>query len=334
MNDIKHKTFCVIGDVIVDHYRVVTPTRISPEAPVMIFDPVREHKVPGGVANVANNLMSMCGSAESVVLFSVVGQDWGQVTDTGFLSCRTRLQYQPDRLTTVKERIVAKNQQIMRIDRQSNRTADMQYIDSLARDILDFLPQADVVVFSDYKQGVMTESLVSRIITEARRMGIPMVVDSKSVDTICKYKGSTIALPTGTEAKSFSGMPQDLSLEDTAIYLLKQMELDAIGLTMGKDGIMFASSSTGPVIYPPLAEDLEEEVVDVTGAGDTVTAAVAMGLAMAWPYDRIIKLANVAAGIVVRKAGVATASWEEIEAAARNSSIDLGDMSCRHGERQ
>jgi D-beta-D-heptose 7-phosphate kinase/D-beta-D-heptose 1-phosphate adenosyltransferase len=334
MNNIKHKIFCVIGDVIVDHYRIVTPTRISPEAPVMIFDPVGEHKVPGGAANVANNLISMCGSAERVVLFSVVGQDWGQVTNTGFLSCKTRLQYQPDRLTTVKERIVAKNQQIMRIDKQSNRPADMQYIDRLVSDVLDFLPNVGVVIFSDYRQGVMTEYLVSRIITEANRLGVPMVVDSKSVDTIRKYKGSTIALPTGTEAKSFEGMPQDMSLEDTAKYLVKQMKLDAIGLTMGKDGIMFASGSIGPTIYPPLAEDTEEEVVDVTGAGDTVTAAVAMGLSMGWSYDRTIKLANVAAGIVVRKAGVATASWEEIGTTARDSSIDLGDMSCQHEENQ
>jgi D-beta-D-heptose 7-phosphate kinase/D-beta-D-heptose 1-phosphate adenosyltransferase len=334
MNYIKNKTFCVVGDVIVDHYRTVIPTRISPEAPVMIFDPIKEHKVPGGVANVANNIISMGGCSKKVVLFSVVGQDWSQVTSTDFLSCRTCLQYQPDRLTTVKERIVAKNQQIMRIDRQSNIPASPQYLTVLVSDILDFLPHADVVVFSDYQHGVMTEYLVSQIIPEANRLGIPIVVDSKAFDTIRKYKRSTIALPTGIESKSFISMPQDLSMEDTARYLIKQMELDAIGLTLGKDGIMFASSSVEPMIYPPLAKDPDEEVVDVTGAGDTVTAAISVGLVMGWPYDRIIKLANVAAGIVVKKAGVATASWVEIDNTARNSNIDLGDLSCRQKERQ
>jgi D-beta-D-heptose 7-phosphate kinase/D-beta-D-heptose 1-phosphate adenosyltransferase len=169
----------------------------------------------------------------------------------------------------------------------------------------------------------MTPDFISTIMKEAIRLGIPTVVDSKSKDTMTKYKGCTMAVPTKKEVMAFNSVPTDLSSQDLAAYVRNEMDLKALGLKMGAEGIMLALPGQVPEIYPPLADDPEEEVADVTGAGDTVAASSAIGLAMGWDFPYIVRFANVAAGVVVRKKGVATATPKEIQSAATRAGVDL-----------
>jgi len=320
------KKFCVIGDMIVDHYRIIEPTRISPEAPVLIFGLRKEYKVPGGAGNVANNLLGLLGGKGDVVICSIVGHDWDEVAgrDHDFLPCRKVLVKNPSRRTTVKERLVTSRQQVARIDLQQIGHHDPELVDELCALALAEVRDSDAVILSDYDHGVMSPGLVRPIIAYAESVGVPVVVDSKSPDTVSKYSGSTIALPTKQEIQHFIGMSrEDLAGgdEDLAVAVLERMSLQAVGMTMGKDGIFLASRDAKPERYPALAEDPENDVVDVAGAGDTVTATVALCLAHLTGFAEAIMLANVAAGTVVLKSGVVAASGDEVGRIAASRGI-------------
>lgn len=310
--DISSKKFLVVGDLIVDYYRVLRPERVSPEAPVLVFLPDHEYKSPGGAANVANNLLALGAKPDNVVLCSIVGDDFHAVVGDpdGFMGCRHLLIRQPGRLTTVKERLITKRQQLARIDRQSRQDVDSKQARALCDQVLAMLPDTSAIVFSDYQHGVMLPSLVSPVIRVALASKIPTVVDSKSSDTMSKYKGATVALPNSVEARRMSG--HEGTDEDMAKFMLSKMRLDAIAITLGAKGIMLCEAKGDPRIYPPLDDQSSDEVVDVTGAGDTVTAMMAAALGLGMPYDSAVKLANVAAGLVIKKLGVATTTVQEI----------------------
>jgi D-beta-D-heptose 7-phosphate kinase/D-beta-D-heptose 1-phosphate adenosyltransferase len=320
----KKKKFCVVGDMIVDHYRVLEATRISPEAPVLIFGLKAEYRVPGGAGNVANNLMGLAQGGDEVVLCTIVGRDWDETVGEGFLPCRKVLVENPRRRTTVKERLVTNRQQVARIDLQETGPQDRDLVAKLCGRALKEVRTSDAVVLSDYNHGVMSHELTEAIISEARKRGVPVVVDSKAPDTLWKYRGSTIALPTKQEIMRFEGITKaELSMEDgeLARTVLDKMGLEAVGMTMGKDGIFLAVRNGEATRYPALAEDPENDVVDVTGAGDTVTATVALGMAHSLSFAETIRLANVAAGTVVLKSGVVAASRQEVERIARSMGI-------------
>lgn len=306
------KKVLILGDIVVDHYRVLDASRVSPEAPVLIFRPKHEYRLPGGASNVANNLVAMGVPKRQVLLCSVGGQNWNS-----FCPATPVLVQEKGRPDTVKERLVTNRQQIARIDIQSDRPISNSSAGKLIDLITPELKDADCVVFSDYHHGVMRGVLVDPIVELCRAYGVPTVVDSKAPDTVAKYRGCTIAVPTYKEARDFTGL-SGLSEYELAEYLVVEMELGAIGMTLGPRGIFFRDSSLAPgSIYPPLEQDVKDEVVDVTGAGDTVTAAVALGLSLGLPYDHCITMANVAAGIVVSKKGVATATYREISEATK-----------------
>lgn len=312
---LRDKAVLVLGDVIIDYYRTVRATRISPEREILIFEPQSESMLPGGAANVANNLISM--GLGRVLLASVVGD-----IPQGFsFPGENLLVNSPDKQTTIKERIVTRQQQVIRIDHQSGFPITECASAILSEKIMPLLKGTDCIVMSDYAHGVMRSDMVLPIMDMAKKLGIPTVVDSKSRDTLTKYCGCTIALPNHIEARKFyptESFEDDMEL---AKRLLNDMDGDAIGLTAGKKGIVFSCQDWCRV-FPPMETNTEEEVIDVTGAGDTVTAAVAAGKCLGMPYDQILEVANVAAGIVVRKKGVATASSIEIENARRNTCLN------------
>lgn len=318
LDGLENKKFCVIGDLIVDHYRYLRATRLSPEAPVAIFKPVSEEWLPGGAANVANNLTAM---GADVTLCSVVGPDW-----PGIRKHMKPQQYRENfvvdlegRMTTIKERLVSKSQQIARIDIQNDAEVSDKAADALVSVAKAAIEAADVIVFSDYDHGVMRgEAVVAMVVAAGDK---PTVVDTKAPNSIIKYRDCTIALPNHTEARVIADLADDFDEEDVAKFILRTMRLRAIGLTLGPKGILLVTneqhgtdmvrSNVKATLFPPLTQKADE-VVDVTGAGDTVTAAVAAGLALGMPYDETMRLANAAAGVVVMKRGVATASVEEI----------------------
>lgn len=301
----ERKKILVIGDFIIDHYRMLNPSRVSSEAPVLIFSGSKEEFRFGGAANVAKNLESF---GMDVTLCSVIGSE----PKMDFGTIKTIFQYSCKKRTTVKERLLSMGQQLMRIDHQDTIPIGKEEADSFVQSIDRSILTSDAVVFSDYAHGTLVPDVVVPIINIAKRNCIPIVVDTKSKD-IYKYKGSTIALPNRAESISMLRIEGEVTNEEIASRLLSVMELDAIGLTLGSDGIMLMERTSGPRIFPAYRHD--DEVVDVTGAGDTVTAAVAFGLASGLKLDDCMILANVAAGIVVQKLGVATVSPEEINSA-------------------
>jgi D-beta-D-heptose 7-phosphate kinase/D-beta-D-heptose 1-phosphate adenosyltransferase len=313
---LRNKKFCVVGDMIVDHYRFLKPSKLSPEAPVVIFKPDLEEYRPGGAGNVANNLGSLGGQVRLCV---AVGGDWPSIAPIGNYIAEACVD--PSNRTTVKERLVTKTQQIARIDLQARTPLAGEIQSKLVEKATEAVKWADVVVFSDYDHGTMTCDIVAPLITAAK--GKPIVVDSKAADTISKYKHCTIALPNNVEARHITRL-DDFDDMVVAKYMLKHMQLEALGLTLGKHGIMLCASS-GTKVYQAIG-DISNEVVDVTGAGDTVTALVAAGISLGMPYHHSIVLANLAASIVVQKRGVATASIGEVLVASGRNETELSGM--------
>lgn len=305
VRQIRGKKILVVGDFIVDHYRILSPQKLSPEAPVLIFSQQRDEYRLGGAGNVANNLADLgC----DVQLASIVGEDWHGGLASKFPENFSRTMFPcPGRATTVKERLVTKRQQVARIDTQSNEKVSCLVAGQFGEKVFPMIPSHDVIVLSDYGHGAMVPSLTIPIIKHAKRAGKKVVVDSKAADTHLKYKGASIMLPNETESRE---MTRRLSepIDDIARLMLRVLEMDAIGMTLGPNGILLVGKD-GEELLPAYGGD---EVVDITGAGDTVCAAVSSMLATGASYREAIEVANVAAGIVVGKMGVATVSAEEM----------------------
>jgi D-beta-D-heptose 7-phosphate kinase/D-beta-D-heptose 1-phosphate adenosyltransferase len=307
--EIRSKKICVVGDFILDHYRMLSPKRLSPESPTIIFKETRDEYRMGGAGNVLNNLVALGAAAR---LLTVVGPSPLPCA----LPAGTIVAGDASRETTIKERLVTSRQQLMRIDHQAERPISASVAEKLLRDGMPALKEADAIVFSDYAHGAMIPELVRPIMEMAKATKKPTVVDSKARDTISKYCGCTIALPNMDEAKDMTGL-HEFEEEDVAKYVLRALKCEALAVTLGPRGIMFLDSVVGaPKMYPALNKNVEQEVADVTGAGDTVAAIVVAALSVGMPYDTVMRLANIAAGIKVQKSGVATVSPQEIEAAA------------------
>lgn len=317
------KNICVVGDLIVDHYRVLKAKRLSPEAPIPIFEPQSEEFKAGGAGNVAQNLCAL--GVGKVHLITVIGRkNFGNAERIDFSpNVALIAAFENDRLTTVKERLTTLRQQVVRVDIQSGRPILPDSVTSLLKASLEVIQQADAVVFSDYDHGVCVPELVAPILHAAMIKNIPVIVDSKAKDTLTKYRGSTIALPNSEEAKLMTKL-DDFEDEHVARFLLKTMRLKAAAVTLGPRGILLATQESCAV-FPPLNTNVKQDVVDVTGAGDTVAATVAAGLCTDMPLNRIVKLANVTAGIKVQKRGVATATPKEILEAIELHGLDMGD---------
>ena len=310
ISEIREKNILVIGDFMIDYYHEVFPTKISPEAPVLVVEQSKEWSVPGGAANVANNLTAM--GANKVWLASVLGDDNRAGIEYPEQSYESVTEVETGRKTTVKERYITSRQQLLRIDHESRTPVPGYVAMSLYERIVDILDEVDVIVFSDYDKGSLPSLLVKKVINSA--LDIPIVVDTKAADSLAKYRGCTIAVPNLKEARRFSGQ-DSMSPGDLAIYLQHRFESESIGLTAGGDGIYFYHEGDESTTRFPASDD---KVVDVAGAGDTVTAAVALALAVGMSYHDAMVLANVSAGIVVKKHGVDVACFEEIEKELEN----------------
>jgi D-beta-D-heptose 7-phosphate kinase/D-beta-D-heptose 1-phosphate adenosyltransferase len=314
------KKFCVVGDMIVDHYRFLRQSKLSPEAPVIIFSPEREEFRPGGAGNVANNLAAL--GAHKVFLCSVVGDDWtnyktrhGDVVAASMafagLGVKKTFVASRSKVTTIKERIVTPRQQVARIDIQNTAYLCREDEDALISKATPLILESDAVVFSDYAHGVMTERVCRALMRVSIDNGKPTIIDAKSKGAMSNYRGCTIAMPNSSEAREITGLSDEFSDSDVAMSMLKDMRAKAIAITMGKDGVLLATGGSTKV-FPPLAG---EEVVDVTGAGDTAAATTAAALGLGASYDEAMRLSQAAAGVVVRKLGTATATAAEVEAA-------------------
>lgn len=305
----------VIGDIIVDHFIWGTVSRISPEAPVPVVNVTREEMLLGGGANVLHNIYSLGGEA---VLCGIIGNDemGGRLqqllTDLGASSQGLVRGKRP---TTVKTRVVAHGQQVVRFDREQTGVPSEQTIaamlDFIDKNIADF----DVVIISDYYKGVISQPLMSHLLQKVHEVEhecgrrIPVVVDPKP-DQPDRFKGATIITPNHLEAEKITGLQitSDEDLVQAAEILRAKFSCEAVLITRGEAGMSLLERGQDIVTIPTMAR----EVFDVTGAGDTVIATLALGLAVGASFTEAATLANVAAGIVVGKIGTATVNSAEI----------------------
>jgi D-beta-D-heptose 7-phosphate kinase / D-beta-D-heptose 1-phosphate adenosyltransferase len=302
----------VIGDLMLDEYLWGRAERISPEAPVQVVEVTREDLRLGGAGNVVNNLVALgC----SVSVCSVLGADEnGAMLRHAFEAQGVDLEGifdEPERRTSKKTRVIAANQQIVRIDRETRSPIGSRCEQAM----LDYLSAScgkfDVIVVSDYLKGVLTQAVLTAVCQTGKTLGIPVVVDPKG-DDYAKYRGATLLTPNRKEAEIASGVAiGDLeSLESAAGTLLAGLDLDALLITRSEAGMSLFQAKEDAVHIPTVAR----EVFDVTGAGDTVISVLSLGLACGITLAESAWLANVAAGIAVGKLGTSTVSPQEIVA--------------------
>lgn len=300
----------VIGDLMIDHYLWGSCNRISPEAPVQVVNIKSESTVLGGAGNVVNNLRAL---GADVTVMSVVGDD--EVADelAGMLDkleVERFLILDENRKTTKKSRIIASHQQVVRYDKESKQNISNNSEEKLFEDFTKTIDKFDVVILSDYGKGVLTESLVHKIIFAASGANIKVLVDPKGED-YSKYRGAYLLTPNKTEAKLATGV--DINDEESLLDALKKLRdsasLEVPMITLSEDGIAILDQNNKIVKKPTVAR----EVYDVTGAGDTVIASLGYYLAKGMDIESSMEFANLAAGVVVGKLGSATATLEEIE---------------------
>jgi rfaE bifunctional protein kinase chain/domain len=305
------KCVLIVGDVMLDEYIWGYVTRISPEAPVPIVRVSHRTYRPGGAANVAANVAALAGVP---LLCGVVGNDTFSSLLPGALdSVKAQvgdgLLCSPERATTVKTRVVGQNQQMLRYDVETDAPLSPQLEGEILAWCENKMPRADACVLSDYAKGVVSRDVAQGVIALARRRHLPIVVDPKGRD-YGKYRGATIITPNLHEALAAVGhtTPAAIDLSSIADQLRAAASGTDILITQGADGMTLFQIDRSPLHIPAKAR----RIYDVSGAGDTVTAVLALGLAAGVEIEQASRLANLAAGIVVSKFGTATVSLNEL----------------------
>ncbi|HEX5106293.1 MAG TPA: D-glycero-beta-D-manno-heptose-7-phosphate kinase [Pirellulaceae bacterium] len=300
----------VVGDVMVDHYVTGRVSRVSDEAPVPIIHVSGERWTPGGAANVAANIASLGGGA---VLVGVVGKDAAATTLSDLLaplaeSARADLVVEAGRPTTIKTRYMGGQHQIVRVDREEPAPISSETEAALVAAIEKHARDCQAVTISDYAKGALTDRVIKAAIHAARSAGVPVVVDPKRADWTA-YGGATVITPNRKELQLASHVPcsSDDDCARAAGFAIKATRA-AILLTRSEHGMSLYRDGKPPVSLAAKAR----EVFDVSGAGDTVAASVALGLASGLELEAAMQVANTAAGIVVGKRGTATVSPAEL----------------------
>lgn len=319
----------VVGDLMLDEYIWGKVERISPEAPVQVVDVRRDDLRLGGAGNVINNLVAL-GAAVRVV--SVLGDDADArllLQQLGELGVDTTgVVLAPGRVTSRKTRVLASNQQIVRIDRETRATITADHERVLVGHIRSALSDCRVILVSDYLKGVLSEGLLQEIIRCGRTAGVPVVVDPKG-DDYRKYRGASVLTPNRKEAQTASGvMIQDeASLCLAGRTLCESLNLDALVLTRSEEGMSLFYRGGREIHMPTEAR----EVFDVSGAGDTVLSVIGLGLATGLSLEDAARISNIAAGIVVGKVGTSTVAPGEIleSVGRRHKDSDLKIHDCR-----
>lgn len=299
----------VIGDLIMDHFIWGKVKRISPEAPVPVVEVSSESLMLGGSANVVNNICSLGGRA---LVTGVIGPDEDGKKLIKELKARgipaDGIVVDAHRPTTIKTRVIAHSQQVVRFDREKKDGVEPASADKVLAYIKKAVKSADLVVISDYAKGLITESLVGQTVAICKRAGKPVAVDPK-VEHFGYYKGVTIVTPNNLEASLASGIEitDDRSLLRAGEVLFNTLGCDALLVTRGEHGMSLFEPGADTHI-PTVAK----EVFDVSGAGDTVIGTLALALAAGASFREAAVLANFAAGVVVGKVGTATLTPAEL----------------------
>lgn len=301
--DTRKARVLVVGDVMLDRYWFGDVSRISPEAPVPVVLVEREEARPGGAANVARNCAALGARTQ---LLSVVGDDeaGARLAELiGQTGVRANLHRDAAMATTVKLRVIGRQQQLLRIDFETPPSGEV-----LASKLADFraaLPACDVVILSDYGKGGLTH--IARMIAMARAAGKKVLVDPKG-DDYARYRGAHVMTPNRAELREVVGSwKSEADLERRAQELRRRIGLEALLLTRSEQGMSLYTARGARHVKAEA-----REVYDVSGAGDTVIAALGTMLGAGAGLEQAVRVANRAAGIVVGKLGVAVATRREV----------------------
>jgi rfaE bifunctional protein kinase chain/domain len=304
------KRIIVLGDLMLDEFFWGRVRRISPEAPVPVVEIERQTLALGGAGNVASNLVAL--GARPVTL-GVTGAD----PDAERLRAAFRalgigddcLLADPSRPTTLKTRIIAHSQQVVRADRESRAPLDAQVEASLIHSFRREIETADAVVVSDYGKGLLTPGVLSSALAAARERKVPVCLDPKSRN-FSGYQPVTIITPNMQEAVEAAGtsIEGEGAVTESGRRILGSIQCEAVLITRGEEGMTLFTGDGGATHIPTVAR----EVYDVTGAGDTVIATLGLALVAGATYLEAAVLANHAAGVVVGKVGTATVTREEL----------------------
>jgi len=307
----------VVGDIMLDEYVWGDVKRISPEAPVPVVAVIRDTRTLGGAANVALNVASL---GAGVDIAGLVGSDPAGREITRMLRTRgigaAGLVVDPDRPTTVKTRVIAHQQQVVRVDREKKERPADKARNALKTRVLAALDRADGVVLSDYRKGALSRELVEEVAAAAKSRGVFVAVDPKQTDFVY-YRGCTVITPNKAEAEAALGgreLKGDLEIWKGGKALLRKTGANAILVTRGEEGMSLVERGRRTFFHIPAQG---RQVFDVTGAGDTVIGTLATGLGAGAPLRDAALLANVAAGVVVGEVGTAPITVEKLSLALR-----------------
>jgi D-beta-D-heptose 7-phosphate kinase/D-beta-D-heptose 1-phosphate adenosyltransferase len=309
-----------LGDLMLDRYIYGSAERLSPEAPVPVVLVRSRRIMPGGLGNVALNLAAL---KAGVLLAAVTGEDrlgreLASLLAESFEPGQMKLLADPSRPTTVKTRLIAGIQQVVRFDEESARPLDPALAEAYRRSAAEFLPRAGACALSDYGKGVLTAEMTSWLIAEAGRHGCPVVIDPKGSD-YRPYRGAALVTPNRTELALACGRPLDKTSGDELAEAGRQVMADCgiknLLITRSEDGMTLLTEDGGVRHLPTRAQ----AVFDVSGAGDTVMGVMAAAVARGVSLQTGAELAALAAGVVVGKVGTACASPEEIRSSRKQS---------------
>lgn len=301
----------VIGDFMLDTYIYGTVDRISPEAPVPVVAVTGEESMPGGAGNVAHSLVSLGAQA---VIAGVCGKDANgnklrQMLEELGLDI-SGLVHEPRRPTTTKTRITGANQQMIRIDRELSQPLKAETQKQLYDRISELIPQCDGVIISDYAKGVIDKALMEHTSAIAQKHNKFVLADPKT-SNFSQYPGATMIKPNKKEAIEASGVKitDEASLFKAGKALLEKSDSRYIVITCGGDGMALFERGQNPQIFPVTNP---RRVYDVSGAGDTVLATIALSMAAGLNINQALELGNIAGSIVVGKPGTAQVTLDEI----------------------
>ncbi|MFH1563078.1 MAG: D-glycero-beta-D-manno-heptose-7-phosphate kinase [Nitrospirota bacterium] len=311
VDKLKNVAVLVIGDLMIDEFIYGKVERVSPEAPVPIVDVTSITYTPGGAGNVVNNIYALGGKIYPV---GVIGDDGtGKRLLADFKSKGIEIDgviIDSERPTTLKSRIIAHSQQVVRVDREQRKDID----EWVCKQMLSFcrmvIGDIQSIIISDYAKGVINPRLLEEIIPLGKKYNIPIIVDPKESHFL-NYKGVTITTPNLHEAENLTHkkITDEESLIEVGREILSKLECRGALITRGEDGMTLFEQNDEITHIPTMAK----EVYDVTGAGDTVVSVMALALGAKIEMKTAAKLANLAAGIVVEKVGTATLNIEELK---------------------
>jgi len=309
---IKKQSILVIGDTMVDKFIWGKVSRISPEAPVPVVEVSKDTETLGGAGNVASNITSLGATA---YLVTVIGDDINGATMKNMLEEKNInhdfVVVDKNRPTTIKTRIIASHQQVVRVDREVKGTFSPSTEDMIIKNIETVIPKVNGIIISDYAKGIVVPKVLKKIIALAKKRNIPVTVDPK-VENFKLYKYITCMTPNTKEATEGMNAKNINTDQDIAVLgnkILKLLKSESVLITRGEKGMTLIEKNNKITHIPTRAK----EVYDVTGAGDTVIATMTLALSAKFDLVSSAEIANFAAGLVVAKVGTATITSKELE---------------------